>query len=144
MDRVLRQNLPASPSVFRGVFSADNLPQKRDIYPWCIAVNTDPVSKSGQHWVAMYFDSNGKGHYYDPFGQPPYHEEWARYLARCSKHGDYTVCPVKCQTIGSIMCGPYCIRYLLKRHSSSVNVPDYELMHHMNDKACNKIEQNKK
>ena len=57
---------------FIGVFAKDTLPNKLPPHrPLLLICNTDPKTRPGRHWVAMYFDTNGKSEYFDSFGQYP-------------------------------------------------------------------------
>jgi hypothetical protein len=53
--------------VFQGVFSSDILPPN----PRLLVCNTDPSTRTGQHWFAIHVDENGRGEYLDSFGQSP-------------------------------------------------------------------------
>ncbi|KAK3704916.1 hypothetical protein QZH41_005383, partial [Actinostola sp. cb2023] len=69
-DRLLR---PA----FLGVFPADRLPTTHRSGTGLI-VNTDPSDRPGTHWVAMYWDNEGRAEFFDSYGQTPqsYHPSW--------------------------------------------------------------------
>jgi hypothetical protein len=53
--------------VFQGVFSSDMLPPNHRL----LVCNTDPSTRPGQHWIAIYVDENRCGEYFDSFGQSP-------------------------------------------------------------------------
>src|SRR5664279_2080844 len=57
-------------SLFQGVYSVDTLPSK----PRLLVCNTDPSTKPGSHWIAIYVDKNGRGEYFDSFGRAPQRE----------------------------------------------------------------------
>ena len=40
-------------------------------YPCVMVLNTDPADEAGEHWVALYFDENGQGEYFDSWNTPP-------------------------------------------------------------------------
>ena len=42
--------------------------------PSSFVINLDPSYKPGSHWVAVYFDRNGVGEYFDSFARYPPHE----------------------------------------------------------------------
>lgn len=42
-----------------GVFAADQIPKRRNKYPYGLIVNTDVSSKPGAHWCAIYGDRQG-------------------------------------------------------------------------------------
>ena len=49
---------PITKKCFDGVYPRDILkPIKKT--PWMIIVNTDPSTKSGKHWILLYFDAWG-------------------------------------------------------------------------------------
>ena len=95
---------------FLGVFAKDRLPVTipRDC-PCLLVANTDDHSKPGQHWVAMYIQSNNAyAEYFDSFGEPPL-PVFASYLLRHAKR-------IKCnrkqiQSIASMYCGQYVVLY---------------------------------
>ena len=132
IDRVLTRHL--GKHVFKGVFPASQLPivggyGSSDLkYPFCFVANTDIAEKSGQHWVAFYFDKNGKARYFDSFGRKPYYKDWLHYLTGNSKEGLWDYNRAEIQALDSVTCGQYCIYYLLKRHSTSLDIDDYSLM----------------
>lgn len=101
------QDLPNARTI--GVFAADRIPQKIDL-PAAIIANTDEHYKPGQHWVAMYINSSGRGKYFDSYGVPPYSKHIIRSLRRnCKKY----ICNSKSfQSIDSEVCGQYCVFFL--------------------------------
>ena len=60
---------------FQGVFSSDTLPS----HPKLLVCNTDPISKPGEHWIAIFVSEDGRGEYFDSFGRAP-NEHFANYL----------------------------------------------------------------
>ena len=56
-----------------GVFQRGRI--KTLITPSAYVINTDPHNKKGEHWTAVYIDKKEEGHYFDPYGFPPYHDE---------------------------------------------------------------------
>ena len=64
------QSDPCIASTFLGVFPSNKLPRKRR-YPSSLIANTDPDTKPGQHWIAMYFPSKTKKEFFDSYGMPP-------------------------------------------------------------------------
>jgi len=40
-------------------------------YPSAYVINSDPSSKPGEHWIAVYFDKNIKAEYFDSYGLSP-------------------------------------------------------------------------
>jgi hypothetical protein len=52
---------------FQGVFSSDRLPSEARL----LVCNTDPHRRPGEHWICINVDVQGRGEYFDSFGQPP-------------------------------------------------------------------------
>ena len=59
---------------FKGVYAIDEMKLIKTVsYPSSFVINLDPSCKPGSHWVAVYFDRNGVGEYFDSFARyPPY------------------------------------------------------------------------
>ena len=62
---------PKTSKKFCGVFPIDKLPQTIDRYPCGLIVNTDPSTKPGMHWVAVFLTSPQNGEWFDSYGKPP-------------------------------------------------------------------------
>lgn len=97
-----------------GVFARDELPNKLPPKrPLLVICNTDPKSKPGRHWIAMYFGKNCYGEYFDSFGQEPL-PSFENYLNKfcCNwKQSD------KClQSVLSSFCGHYCVFFCLFKY----------------------------
>ena len=94
-----------------GVYPSDRLP--RDLpkkRPLLLVCNTDPSTKPGMHWVAIYVGSDGRGEYFDSLGQEPIYV-FERFL---DKHCANYVCnAVQLQSVISRFCGHYCVFYCL-------------------------------
>ena len=60
---------------FRGVYAIDEMKSIKSVsYPSSFVIDLDPSYKPGSHWVAVYFDKNGVGEYFDSFARYPPHE----------------------------------------------------------------------
>ena len=55
------------PGVWAGVYPSDTAPM-RWTKPAAIVVNTDPHTKPGSHWIAMYLNNLGHCIYFDSYG----------------------------------------------------------------------------
>jgi hypothetical protein len=100
---------------FQGVYSLDTLPTR----PRLLICNTDPSTKPGQHWIAIYVDENGYGEYFDSFGRAP-NEHFKHYLnANCRS---WTFNKRQLQSIISAFCGFYCCVYV-KLRCRGMNMP---------------------
>ena len=107
IDRILESGAVYRP-VFQGVFSVDTLPPK----PRLLVCNTDPSTKPGSHWVAIYVDKNGRGEYFDSFGRAP-QREFEDYM---NKHCRvWTFNKRQLQSVISRFCGYYCCFFCLFR-----------------------------
>jgi hypothetical protein len=93
-----------------GVYAANRLPKNHDI-PACIIVNTDPATKPGSHWIALYIASDGV-EYFDSFGRFP-RKDFNNYLKDYSKNIQHN--GVRIQGPLSNSCGQYCVYYLCQR-----------------------------
>ena len=58
-------------TVFTDVLPSDRLPHEIRKKPRGYILNTDPSDKPGSHWVAMYLTEDGKGEFWDSYGQAP-------------------------------------------------------------------------
>ena len=94
--------------VFQGVFSLDTLPTN----PTLLISNTDPSTKPGRHWVAIFVDENARGEYFDSFGEPP-SRHFRDYMNRhCC---EWVFNKRQLQSIISTFCGFYCCMYVMLR-----------------------------
>jgi hypothetical protein len=100
-DSICRQN-------FQGVFSADTLPSK----PRLLVCNTDPSSKPGRHWIAIYVDEDGRGEYFDSFGRSP-EGDFENYMNEHCR--EWVFNKKQLQSVISSFCGFYCCMYCLFR-----------------------------
>jgi hypothetical protein len=97
-----------SRGVFQGVFSVDTLPK----HPRILVCNTDKSTKPGQHWIAIHVATDGRGEYFDSFGQAP-DEEFEVYMNKhCTK---WTFNRRQLQSIISSFCGYYCCMFCMLR-----------------------------
>ena len=57
---------------FKGVYAIDEMKLIETVsYPSSFVFNLHPSYKPGSHWVAVYFDRNGVGEYFDLFARYP-------------------------------------------------------------------------
>jgi hypothetical protein len=98
---------------FQGVYATDALPKFVHSYPSAYIINTHPKSKPGEHWVAVYFDVNLKGIYFDSYGFPPRNRHVVNFLKKnCVT---WTFSNQVLQHPFSNLCGVYCIYFLVKK-----------------------------
>jgi hypothetical protein len=95
---------------FLGCFPLDMIP-KITRYPSCIIVNNQISNSSGEHWLAIYYNSKKKATFFDSFGLHPRHYKLEKFLKNTSEKYDYNKIPI--QSIFSSYCGYYCLLFLL-------------------------------
>ena len=63
---------PSTKGSFAGVHACDQLSSiEISKYPKSLVSNTDPMELPGAHWMAIYFDEQMKGGFFDSYGQHP-------------------------------------------------------------------------
>ena len=94
---VMMMQDPVASSNFLGVFARNELPSKIPTFPSGLIANTEPNTKPGQHWVAMYFLDVDKKEFFDSYAFPPnyYTTRVTKFLA--SHPGDTTVMSRRCK-----------------------------------------------
>ena len=130
LDRIMSSRLAG---VFKGTYPSDHLPDSKNFtYPWCIIANSDCSHNGGSHWLAMYFDSDGNGHYFDSYGINPTRQKWIQFLETNSRSGHWDMQRRQIQGEFTPYCGHYTVYYLLERHFNP-DICDYKLMLSVND-----------
>ena len=100
-------------SKFKGVYAADaTLPQATS-YPYGFVVNTDPSSKPGKHWQAIWCVNNAEAEFFDSFGDPTMRDNIKNYLSKYKKIEKNLK---KIQKNYETSCGPHVVYFLLKRN----------------------------
>ena len=110
IQRLLNKD-PFAKSIFKKVCAKNQL--QRVDYSSAYVINSQPSSKPGEHWIAVYFDKHGKGEYFDSYGLPPSVNGFTTFMERNSKtwiYNDKTV-----QSLFSTTCGHYCVYFILYR-----------------------------
>ena len=104
------------PNVFLGVCAEDELPSKI-LQPCAIIVNTDPSTKDGTHWTAIYIKQNMCGEFFDSTGMNP-DKPVRKFMDKQAPSG-WEFNKRKVQGPFSTLCGAYCLQYLEQRANSS-------------------------
>ena len=65
------KNDPFTKTVFTNVLPSDRLPREIRKRPRGYVLNTDASDMPGSHWIAMYLTEDGKGEFWDSYGQAP-------------------------------------------------------------------------
>ena len=108
---------PNTASVFGGVVPKDGLPTKIDALPIAFVCNTDDGDEPGEHWIALYLSSDGRGEYFCSYGLPPRHAAFRTFL---NKHcSEWTHNSKRLQSPLSNVCGQYCVNYIMLRCNGS-------------------------
>jgi hypothetical protein len=98
---------------FLGVFPRDILPSIKTL-PVGLIINTHPSGKPGEHWLAVYIDSDGFGDYFDSYGNEPMHRSIIAFLNKNCSSGWKSNRTIL-QSLTSETCGQYCVVYLILR-----------------------------
>jgi hypothetical protein len=108
---------PETNKNFVGVYALDQLPKRHLVSskPLAFVVNTDPASKPGEHWVAVYYGGNETKtvEYFDSYGMPPQQMPLFEFVVNNGQN--YVLNNRQLQGYDSTVCGHYCIAYLYKR-----------------------------
>ena len=104
-------------SIFGGVVPKDGLPKTIDALPMAFVCNTDDGDEPGEHWIALYLSSDGRGEYFCSYGLPPLHAAFSAFL---NKHcSEWTHNSKRLQSPLSNVCGQYCVTYIMFRCNGS-------------------------
>jgi hypothetical protein len=110
LEEALLKDIHTS-KIYGGVLSRDELPNKVG-YPSCYIINTKPRLHKGEHWLAVFYDKNGYGDFFDSYGQHPSHFMLASFMDRTAKTWSFN--KRRIQGLSSF-CGFYCLLYLFCR-----------------------------
>ena len=97
--------------IFKKVCALDEI--EVPSYPSAYVINSDTSDKKGEHWVAVYFDKNRRGEYFDSYGLPPAVLGLEAYMDRFSLDWIYNRKTI--QSLFSNVCGHYCLYFILFR-----------------------------
>lgn len=103
-----------------GVYASDRLPRAVST-PAAIVVNTDPHTRGGTHWLAIFIDEKGELDFFDSYGRPPV-KLFTSFIRRNSKVARFTTYSI--QDISSDVCGQYCLVFLYFR-TNGVKLNDF-------------------
>ena len=100
-------------SLFQGVFPSVRLPSRIKQYPAGLIANVDRSNKPGSHWIAIYIDKDGRGTFFDSYGNKPefYEQTFNEVLEQNSR--TYSFNNTCLQSLYSRVCGQYCLYFLL-------------------------------
>ena len=94
------------------VCAVDQLPMKIN-FPCGFIINTDPITRKGSHWVAVFFYSASKCEFFDSMGQNPkfYNAYFENFIYKFCTNFTYNHKPIQMRY--SNICGIYCIMFLM-------------------------------
>ena len=98
---------------FRGIFSRDNLPQKKHKLETGI-INLDDSMGGGSHWICYRNVDKQDSEYFDPF-ELIIPNEIKNYLKTSGKKTVFSSDEI--QERDSVLCGYWCLYYLLERQN---------------------------
>ena len=136
INKLLKTN-PSTKQTFLGTFAIDTLPGEIEKYPCGMVINTDPISKPGQHWLALYAENCKKVEFFDSFGQaiPESVELFIK------KHfGECEESITQVQDESSSACGAYCVYFLTIRCETNYSMQDIIASFHKDDYEANDVE----
>ena len=120
---------------FLGVFPIDLLPSEVKTYPILLIVNSQTKNLGGEHWIALFISSYGRGELFDSSAQPV-DLRINRWLNRFSTKR-WTRNHYIYQSPFSPICGAYVLYYVLNRlHHPSMKgllLPKVLNYRHIND-----------
>ena len=101
---------------FLGVYAANRLPREIPRFPCGLIVNSATDTSTGVHWLAIYFDHNGRGEFFDSYGREPQFYQPRFFLDLLERSpGGWSYSYRHLQRLTSTVCGHYCIYYLVHR-----------------------------
>ena len=98
---------------FRCVYAIDEMKSMKSVsYPSSFVINFDLSYKPGNHQVAVYFEKNGVGEYFDSLaGYPPH--EVVHFLCFHAKGWQYNCMQV--QELYTTTCGQFFVFYIYQK-----------------------------
>ena len=96
--------------VYKGTRAFNELP-KRIIRPSAFIINTETRDKQGEHWLAIFYNTNGSVEFFDSFGLGPTFYGLDEFLIKSSKKCFYNT--IALQSLNSVFCGYYCVLFIL-------------------------------
>ena len=81
-------------------------------YPKSFVVNTDPTEHYGTHWIAIYFNEQMKGEFFDSYGKHPihYNKYFLDFMNRNAVEWEHKI---ELQSAFFTVCGQYCIYFFV-------------------------------
>lgn len=111
LERVLRSDPYTKRAGYLGVFPLDGLRNIPLQYPSCFVFNTQPSTKEGEHWIAVFRQNEDIGYYFDSYGIHPYFRSGLSELLRTCKNWKFSKKTL--QSLNTTTCGQYACFFLL-------------------------------
>ena len=96
--------------IYKGTRAFNELP-KRITRPSAFIINTETKDKQGEHWLAIFYNSNGSVDFFDSFGLGPTFYGLDDFLIKTSNKCTFNT--VALQSLNSDFCGYYCVLFIL-------------------------------
>lgn len=104
----LLKSCPRTKGSFKGVYSADNVPETCSDLPATFVVNLSDSDEPGSHWTAVHIGLGELPEFFDSYGLPPALPRLDSLLGECYMHSN-----VQLQSILTTTCGQHVIYYIL-------------------------------
>ena len=111
IECLLKKDLKTK-TIFKKVCALDQL--EKPTFPSAYVINSDPSSKPGKHWVAVYFKKHHRGKYFDSYGPPPTLVRLESYMDAYSL-SEWIYNRKTLKAYFSSFCGHYCVYFILFR-----------------------------
>lgn len=121
-----------------GVFASDRIPDRKGIRNKFVVVNHDPHDMPGSHWVVIGVETgpSKSDEYFCSYGIPPPKSSNIDYYLLCNR----LVNRIRLQSEKTIVCGQYCLLYILARSRGiprNVLLSNFSHDHLLNDVIVN-------
>ena len=74
---------PVTKESFAGIYACNQLSSiEINEYPKSFVVKADPMELPGTHWIAIYFNEQMKGEFFDSYGKHPIHYNFLDFINR--------------------------------------------------------------
>ena len=107
---------PFTRESFAGVYACNQLSSiEINEYSKSFVVNTDPMELPSAHWIAIYFNEQMKGEFFDSYGKHPihYNKYFLDFMKRNGVQREHN--KIQLQRALPSVCGQYCIYFLYHR-----------------------------
>ena len=110
--KIQRNADEATWKAFDNVYSVDDLPSSIPHYPFFIVLNTHPHNLKGEHWKAIFINSDRRGELFDSLALVP-NIPTQQWLNKHTRQWKRNLLPV--QHPDSASCGAFVVYFILNR-----------------------------